>query len=155
MTCLMTTHNHSNPDKFWFQHTIQIQTAEGPAETKACIRDVDDSLRKALHDKHKLGQSKQDSLYFQLWDKVQPFRVKPHSDALCTMPSIPESHKRNIFKYRTGQIWNKNIAFKRRMPYMPGQPIARDTGCPLCRDDDSGSYLRELHAPRHEQTVYS
>ena len=116
-------------------------TAEGPAETKACIRDSDDSLRKALHDKHELGQSKQDSLYFQLWDKVQPFRVKPHSDALWTMPSIPESHKRNIFKYRTGQVWNKNIAFKRRMPYMPGQPIARDTRCPLCRGDDSQGHI--------------
>ena len=57
------------------------------------------------------------------------------------MPSIPESHKRNIFKYRTGQIWNKNIAFKRRMPYMPGQPIARDTRCPLCRGDDSQGHI--------------
>ncbi len=42
-------------DKFWLQQTIQVQTAEGPAETKACMRDLDDSLRKALHDKHKLG----------------------------------------------------------------------------------------------------
>jgi hypothetical protein len=46
------------------------------------------------------------------WDKVQPYRVKPHSDALWTMPSIPESHKRNIFEYRTGQIWKKNMAFE-------------------------------------------
>ncbi|DBB06997.1 TPA: hypothetical protein ACH3X1_011588 [Trebouxia sp. C0004] len=107
-------------DRFWLQQIIQVQTAEGPAETRACIRDLDDSLRKALHDKHRLGQSNQDSLYFQLWDKVQPFRVKPHSDALWTTPSIPESHKRNIFKYRTGQVWNKNMAFKRHMPYMPG-----------------------------------
>jgi len=42
-------------NKFWLQQIIQIQTAEGPAETRACIRDLDDSLRKALHDKHKLG----------------------------------------------------------------------------------------------------
>ena len=56
---------------------------------------------------------------------MQPFRVKPHSDALWTMPSIPESHKRNIFKYKTCQIWNKNIAFKRCMLYMHGQPIAK------------------------------
>ncbi len=53
-------------DKFWFQHTIQVQTVEGLAETNACIKDLDDSLRKALQDKHKLGQSKQDSQYFQL-----------------------------------------------------------------------------------------
>ena len=138
---LSSDYTQTFKDKFWFQHAIQIQTAEGPVETKACIRDLDDSLRKALHDKHKLGQSKQDSLFFQLWDKVQPFRVKPHSDALWTMPSIPDSHKKNIFKCRTGQIWNKNIAFKRRMPYMPGQPIARDTRCPLCRGDDSQGHI--------------
>ena len=72
---LSNDYKQSFKDKFWLQHTIQIQTAEGPAETKACIRDLDDSLRKALHDKHKLGQSNQDSLYFQLWDKLQPFTV--------------------------------------------------------------------------------
>ena len=160
MICLMTTQPFK--DKFWFQHTIQAQTAEGPAETKTCIRDLDDSLRKALHDKHKLGQSKQDSWYFQLWDKVQPSRVKPHSDALWTMPSIPESHKRNIFKYRTGQFWNKNIAFKRRMSYMPGQAIARDTRCPLCRGDDSQGHIfgscmypdmSKQHIARHDKAM--
>ncbi len=72
---------------------------------------------------------------------MQPFRVKPHSNVLWTMPSIPESHKRNIFKYRTGQIWNKNMAFQRHVPYMPGQPRARDTCCPLCRGDDSQGHM--------------
>ncbi len=43
-------------DKYWLQQTIQVQTEEGPAVIRACIRDLDDSLRKALHDKHKLGQ---------------------------------------------------------------------------------------------------
>jgi len=45
---------------------------------------VDESLRTAVHDKHKLGQSKCHSMYFQLWDKVQSFRVKPHFDALSS-----------------------------------------------------------------------
>ncbi len=64
-----------------------------------------------------------------------------HSDKLWTMPSIPESHNRNIFKCKTCQTWNKNIAFKRRMSYMPGQPIARDAQCPLCRGDDSQGHI--------------
>ena len=86
---------------------------------------------------------------------MQPFRVKPHSDALWTMPLIPESHKRNIFKYRTGQIWNKNIAFKRRMSYMPGQPIARDTRCSLCRGDDSQGHIFEscMHPDMSKQYI--
>ena len=33
------------------------------------------------------------------------------------------------------------IAFKRHMSYMPGQPIARDTRCPLCRGDDSQGHI--------------
>ena len=75
------------------QQTIQVQTAKGPAdrkreretilqETKVFLRDLDDSSRKVLHAKHKLGKSNQNSLYFQLWDKVQPFRVRPNGDAL-------------------------------------------------------------------------
>ena len=46
---------------------------------------------------------------------------------MWTMPSIPDSHKRNIFKYRTALIWNKNMAFQRHVPYMPWPPIAMDT----------------------------
>jgi len=57
------------------------------------------------------------------------------------MPSIPESHKRNIFKYRTGQIWNKNVAFKKRTSYMPGQPMTRDAHCPPCRGDKWQGYI--------------
>ena len=57
------------------------------------------------------------------------------------MPSVPESHKGNIFRYRTGQIWNKDMAFQRHVPYMPGQPIAMDTRCRLCRGDDSQGHI--------------
>jgi len=87
-------------DKFWLQQIIQVQTAEGPAETKPCIRDLDDSLRKALHDKHKLGHSKQDSLYVQLWDKVQPFRVTVMRCGPCHQS---QNHTRETSS-NTGQV---------------------------------------------------
>ena len=35
-------------DKYWMQQTIQIQTAEGPAETKVLLRDLDDSLKEGF-----------------------------------------------------------------------------------------------------------
>ena len=34
--------------KYWMQQTIQIQTAEGPAETKVLLRDLDDSIKRRL-----------------------------------------------------------------------------------------------------------
>ena len=74
---LLNDYTQTFRDKYSLQQTIQVQIAEGPTENRACIRHLDDSLRKALHDKLKLGQSNQNSLYFQLWDMVQPFRVKP------------------------------------------------------------------------------
>jgi len=64
MTCLMTTHNHSDhssPD------------SRRASRDQSMHKTVGWLFEKALRDKHKLGQSKQDSLYFQLWDKVQPF----------------------------------------------------------------------------------
>ena len=33
-------YTHSIKHKFWLQQTIQVQTAEGPADTKACIKDM-------------------------------------------------------------------------------------------------------------------
>ncbi len=60
MTCLMTTHNHSD-------HSSPDSRDQSMHKTVVWL------FEKALRDKHKLGQSKQDSLYFQLWDKVQPF----------------------------------------------------------------------------------
>ncbi len=74
---LSNDYTQSFRDKCWLQQFNQVQTAEGPAETRAYISDLDDSLRKVLHDKHKVGQSNQSSLYFHQWDKVQPSRVKP------------------------------------------------------------------------------
>ena len=112
--------------------------AEGLADTKAKIRDLDDLLRKALHDKHKLGQSKQNLLWLQVWHKMQPHRVKPCSDALGIMPSIPESHMRNYSN--TGQA-----KFQGHIPCMLGHPLAMDTCCPLCRGVRANW---ELHAPR-------
>ena len=75
---LSDDYTHLSEDKCWMQQSIQVQTAKGPAETKAFIRDLDHSLMKALHAKHKLGQSNlcQDSLHVQLWDQVQPFKVE-------------------------------------------------------------------------------
>ncbi len=38
------SHDYTQPfrDTYWLQQTIQVQTAERPAETRVCIRDLDD-----------------------------------------------------------------------------------------------------------------
>ena len=157
-------------DKYWMQQTIQVQTAKGPADrkreretilqdTKMFLRDLDDSLRRILHAKHKLGQSNQNSLYFQLWDKVQPFTVRPHGDALWNMSIIPDSHsrRRNILKYRTCQIWNKNTAFQTHVIIHARATNKLDTQCPLCQGGDSQGHMfgNCMHPDMSKQYIYA
>ncbi len=35
-------------DKYWLQQTIQVQTAEGPAETRTCMRDLDPTVERGF-----------------------------------------------------------------------------------------------------------
>lgn len=42
-------------------------------------------------------------------------RVLMEDASTVDLPSIPDSHKRNIFTRRTGQVWNQNLALKRLM----------------------------------------
>ena len=101
------------------------------------VRDLGDSLKQAIHGKHKLGMSNQHSIYYQAWAKVLPHHVKICSDAFWHMPSISEPMKRNAVNYRNGQLYNKKLACMRKQAYLPWEGIARDSRCPLCSDEDS------------------
>ena len=87
------------------------------------MRDLDDCLEHAFHDVHKLGQSNKDAIYFH------------------GMQSITESMNRNTFKFRTGQVWNSQLARQRQQPYRPGEGICQDARCPLCHGEDSGGHV--------------
>jgi len=87
---------------FWLQHLCITQSAEGPIVTHECVRDLETSLRAALHDRHKLGQSNQISPYFQLWEDLSQYRDKQHCDVMWEMGTVSKPARRNAFKYRTG-----------------------------------------------------
>lgn len=115
-------HNLSNDNtrsfrfKYWGRQISQVQTAEGPAETRAGIRNLDESSTTALHDKHNLGQSNQNSLYFQLQDKLQPFQGQ--ATLWCAVDYA-------INPRITQQL--QMLAFQRHMPYTPRQAKAINT----------------------------
>ena len=67
-------------DKFWLQRTIQAQTRDGMGQKTEHIRGLHTDLKQQLHDKHKLGQSNQESEWYQLWKNVLPYRDNKHSD---------------------------------------------------------------------------
>ncbi len=57
------------------------------------------------------------------------------------MSFISEAARRNTFKYRTGQLHNSRIAFLRKQRYTSEKTVAKDVRCPLCTEDESGSYI--------------
>ena len=61
-------------EKFWIQHEIQVPTTTGTSTKLESLRDLHTNLSQKVHAKYKLGSSNQDSIYFQLWKKLQPYR---------------------------------------------------------------------------------
>ena len=118
-----------------------MHTTAGNILQKAYVRDLDDSLMQGVHDKHKLGLSNQKSIYCQAWAALQPHRVAKCSDAFWNMPTVNAAMRRSALNFRYGQLYNKKLAFMRKQAYMPGEGVARDSRCPLCRQADSGGHI--------------
>ena len=52
-------------NKFWSQQVTQVHTTTERALYRNYVRDLDDSLKQAVHDKHKVALSNQKSIYCQ------------------------------------------------------------------------------------------
>ena len=64
-------HIEEYKDKFWPQHKVTQQNSRGEEVTHGQnVRDLKTSLKDVIHDKLRLGQSNQDSVYFQAWQDV-------------------------------------------------------------------------------------
>ena len=72
------------------------------------------------------------------------------------------SMKRSVINYRNGQLYNKKLACMRKQAYLPGEGIARDWHCPLCKQDDSGGHIlggcihqdmKKLYIARHDKAM--
>ena len=144
-------------DKFWIQQEVQVPTPTGASKTLESLRDLHSCLSQRLHAKYKLGSSNQDSIYFQLWKSLQPYRDQNHGDKFCSMKCFSERTKERIDKLMWGKTWTKKAAFLQHRPYPPGQPIATNSRCPLPRcqgNDGAGHILLECtHADMKKQHI--
>ena len=97
---------------------------------------LDDSLRKALHDKHKLGQSKRDSLSFSYGTGCSPLKSS-HTVMRCGPCRQSQNHTRGTSS-NTGQVTSGIRTWPSRdvCHTCPG-----NTRCPLCRGDDSQGHI--------------
>ena len=138
-----------------------MPTTTGTSTKMESLRDLHTSLSQKLHAKYKLGTSNQDSIYFQLWKNLQPYRDQTHSDKFRNMRCFSERTRERIDKLRWGKTWTKKAAFLQHRPYLPGQPIATDSRCPLpgCQGNDGAGHIllecthadmKKQHIARHD-----
>jgi ribonuclease HI len=113
---------------YWLYHP---QQKNKPPRAMDGLRDP---LRDHMHKHHRLGHSNQDSVYFQMWQKVAPDADGPLSNAY-KQPHTPLCRGDRVManKYRMGQLWNRKTAHR--------WGRAPDPMCPLCGALDGGHHM--------------
>ena len=116
------------------------------------LTDPHSSVSQKVYAKYKLGCSNQDSIYFQLWKNLQPYRDRHHSYKFRIIKCFSERTKGKIGQLRWGKTRTKKAAYVQHVhrPYLPGQPIATDSRCPLpgCPGSDGAEHIKN----HYEQT---
>ena len=122
---------HTEPykDMAWLRRVEKDQ--EGNDCDGQFLRNLNDSLQEALHNKHKLGQSNQDAKYVQYWRNVQEHVLADISNGYWDETTITDPAKRNTNKYKWGQLWHMGKAWLYKVPYMKGQDVVRNCNCPV------------------------
>jgi len=86
-----------------------------------------------MHTKHKLGYANPKTGYYSYYQALLPNVSKSISNAFWTMPHVPFKAKINIFKYRTGTLFNQKHAVRFKS--------SSSLQCPLCHQTDSALHI--------------
>ena len=150
-------------NKFWPKHKVTQQNSRGEEVTHwQNVRDLKSSLKAVVHDKLRLGQSNQDSVYFKAWQDVYGHMAPEYSNAFWNMPEIASNKITNLLKTRQGNTWTMKLAMQRNMAYRRGQPKATHDRCPLCNKSDSAGHMlggcshkemKALYIARHDKAM--
>ena len=153
-----TEHCENFDDKFWPQANTNSGMEDQPCLQN--VRNLDDALKAEIHEKLRLGQSNQESVYYKSWSSIQRFSNAKFSNAFWDMPAIKEPMRVDLLKARFGRLWNKKLAFMFKMPYLAGESTARDMKCP--GDPDSAGHMigncshkemKALYIARHDRAT--
>jgi ribonuclease HI len=134
-----TPSNHRE-DKVW-PHTTAEQTrttktgeTTTTTTTTICIpvSNLEAALKDIVHPLKKLGQARQDGIYFTSWKNILSDVAHKHSHSFITSSKV----KRWVKKITIGYRWGVLTTAKRLHMY----GIVPSPACPLCGHDDGGHH---------------
>ena len=150
---LACTHDYNKgsnglEESYWPCHNVESKNQDGSTRTDVWLVGNLTSAIKAIASPSCQSGNTNDTLYVDLWKQIE-HKVLPNSlEHPWTSRIVTASILRNTLKARYGQLWNMNMAFVRKMPYMKHLCVARSNACPLCSFEDSGSHI--LGGCRHK-----
>eukprot|EP00983_Pelagomonas_calceolata_P120334 1160696-Pelagomonas_calceolata.AAC.1 len=114
-------------------HANASRRLNPPAIKLKHFSDLHDALRKHMHSKHRLGKANTNTGYYSYYQSLLPSIHKNISNSFWTVSTLSFKMRQNIFKYRTGTLFNQKhaVCFK----------ISTSLQCPLCEELDSALHI--------------
>ena len=137
---------------YWPAQIVEKMSNDGDdVAEKWQAGDLTLALKKVVRSKCQAGNANT-TLYVDLWNEVESKLIPNITEYLRTSPHTIQSILRNVPKARYGQLWNMNMAYVRKMPYVRELRTATSNASPLCSLEDLGS---PFGGCRHQDIVKS
>ena len=95
------------------------------------------------------------TFYTEAWkDMQQHMDLHASNTGLWQSSRISMAARRQTLRARYGVLHNMRQAFKYKMPYLPGLPIARNICCPLCGQNDSATHILNACGSKAMKALY-
>ena len=102
----------------WPTINIDKPNSDGTHRTEEHMTgNLNAALKRAVHHECQAGNANK-TLYVELWEQVQA-KLLPHTaQHIWTSSAVTHRMLLNVLKAQFGQLWNMNMAYVRKMPYM-------------------------------------
>ena len=122
----------------------------GPGQEKGLAANLHTALKNAARPTFQTGMTNE-TFYSQMWKGLRDELDLPATNAFWKDSSIPHSTIKQVLRVRTGTLHNMTQAFKMRMPYFPGLPVAHEQEMPIMwRGGLSYPHSQWLQAPNNK-----
>jgi ribonuclease HI len=122
--------NDPHKDIHWPHDTTPDQ--QDQPKSRAEMANLTEDLKNHMHDKHSLGYSNTQSIYFQSWTSILPIVNEKASNHFMTSTKATHTQRKYMIAYRTGTL-PTNKMFNRFDP-------AHTNKCPLCKTHLDGGH---------------
>jgi len=136
-------------EKHWVTHKA-APTQTNPNPQAKTLPSLDQHLRNAIHQQHKLGMADQSTCYYAHWQNTLPHMMAAESNAFMTRQEVNAKERRTALQYRSGQLYNNKLG-------MRWGHVTTDN-CPLCGGPDGGHHiasgckkLQNMYTERHHK----